>query len=395
MKNLRIQNFAQIEDVNVKFGDLTLITGPQATGKSLFLQWVKLTADAADVMADFKWYGLGWNNPKAFCDLYFGNGYGGSWSGTKTKVQINSRDITLPQLLKSRISANKTNGVYYIPAHRSLLMGDGWPRPFQQYFSDTPYVARCCSELLRKLLVSDEGSKQLFPVDRQFKRGLRDLIDDAIFHGASLQQSQDKGRQQLTLQFDQHSPRRQEQSRQSIAYMSWTTGQREFIPMQLAMYDLLPRAAKSKLPHIEHVILEEPEMGLHPNAIMVTLSLVADLLSRGYKVTLATHSPLIVAAAWAIERLQQFKSKSAAYTELLGLPTGFNAQAKALSDARVRAYYFDYNTSRRVCSYDISKLDPASDNAMESGWGGLSGTAGYFNQIVAQEANRAYAKKSS
>jgi predicted ATP-dependent endonuclease of OLD family len=35
---LRIGNFAQIEDADVSFGDLTLLIGPQATGKSLVLQ---------------------------------------------------------------------------------------------------------------------------------------------------------------------------------------------------------------------------------------------------------------------------------------------------------------------------------------------------------------------
>ncbi|MDI9334035.1 MAG: AAA family ATPase [Cytophagales bacterium] len=392
MKRLQIQNFAQIENVDIRFGDLTLITGPQATGKSLFLQWVKLANDAAEVLSDFKQYGLGWSSPESFLDAYFGSGYGSSWSETKTKIHVDAKLKTLPQLLKSRTRKNKLDGVYYIPAHRSLLMGDGWPRPFHQYFSDTPYVARQCSELLRTLLVSDEGNKQLFPEDRRFKKDLRAMIDGAIFHGASLQQSLDKGRQQLTLRIDDHSQTPQGKNRQTIAYMGWTAGQREFIPLQLAMYELLPRAAKPKLSHIDHVILEEPEMGLHPNAIMVTLCLVADLLQRGYKVTLSTHSPLIVAAVWALEQLQHCKADEATYINLLQMPPSFRQQATTLGQTKIRAYYLDYNASGRVVSRDISKLDPNSNDAIEAGWGGLSSTAGHLTQVVAQEMNRARAR---
>ena len=53
--------------------------------------------------------------------------------------------------------------------------------------------------------------------------------------------------------------------------MTWTAGQREFTPLLLGLYHLLPPRKLLKQPHIEWVIVEEPEMGLHPQAITVFL----------------------------------------------------------------------------------------------------------------------------
>ena len=42
MKSLKIKNFGPIGNVDVKFGDLTFLVGPQASGKSLFWELLKL-----------------------------------------------------------------------------------------------------------------------------------------------------------------------------------------------------------------------------------------------------------------------------------------------------------------------------------------------------------------
>ena len=43
---LRIENLGPIRQAEVAFGDLTVIVGPQATGKSIFLQTLKLVLDS-------------------------------------------------------------------------------------------------------------------------------------------------------------------------------------------------------------------------------------------------------------------------------------------------------------------------------------------------------------
>src|SRR5438270_819370 len=57
---LSIRRVAHIEDAHVRFGDLTVLVGPQATGKSILLQFHKLLVDVGCVLAEMKRYGLAW-----------------------------------------------------------------------------------------------------------------------------------------------------------------------------------------------------------------------------------------------------------------------------------------------------------------------------------------------
>ena len=52
MKRLRVTAFGPIQEADVKFGDLTVLVGPQASGKSLFVQLYKLIEDAPAIVAD-------------------------------------------------------------------------------------------------------------------------------------------------------------------------------------------------------------------------------------------------------------------------------------------------------------------------------------------------------
>ena len=45
MERLEVQSFGPIGKVSIEFGDLTLLIGPQASGKSIFLQLLKLLVD--------------------------------------------------------------------------------------------------------------------------------------------------------------------------------------------------------------------------------------------------------------------------------------------------------------------------------------------------------------
>jgi predicted ATPase len=54
VERLRIENFGPIVEAEVEFGDLTVFVGPQATGKSLFLQIFKLLQDRGLYGSDSK-----------------------------------------------------------------------------------------------------------------------------------------------------------------------------------------------------------------------------------------------------------------------------------------------------------------------------------------------------
>ena len=45
MDSFKITNFGPINKVDVQLGDLTILLGPQASGKTLFLQMLKLLVD--------------------------------------------------------------------------------------------------------------------------------------------------------------------------------------------------------------------------------------------------------------------------------------------------------------------------------------------------------------
>ncbi|MBM4433435.1 MAG: hypothetical protein FJ025_05485 [Chloroflexi bacterium] len=58
---LQLKNVGQIEDADIEFGDLTVLVGPQATGKSIFLQFLRLQLDTGYVIDEMGTHGLVWS----------------------------------------------------------------------------------------------------------------------------------------------------------------------------------------------------------------------------------------------------------------------------------------------------------------------------------------------
>ena len=58
------KNFGPIREVNVDLGDLTVLIGAQASGKSLFLQMFKLIKDRFAILKSLENYGFVVNNKK-------------------------------------------------------------------------------------------------------------------------------------------------------------------------------------------------------------------------------------------------------------------------------------------------------------------------------------------
>jgi hypothetical protein len=231
------------------------------------------------------------DEPEVLVDLIFGTGMAEAWEPL-TEVTFNRRKIQ-PRGL-TRIGNDKEK-VFFIPAHRSMLISDGWASPFMKLSTDVPVVARLFSQNLHERF-SGRGEGPLFPVDRVLKKEYRDQIDQAVFHGGSVAIEQDR----------QHARRlRLTHGEMHLPFMTWTAGQREFTPLLLGLYHLLPPRKLLKQPEIDWVIIEEPEMGLHPQAVTVVMLLVLDLLWRGYRVALSTHSPHVLTAVWMLRRLKE------------------------------------------------------------------------------------------
>lgn len=376
---LRISGFAQIESADFNFGDegdLTILVGQQATGKSLALQWLKLVTDAPAVRRDWERYGTNWRaNGDASRPLnqFFGEGIGSAWQQDRTRVLIDRRAVALNSLFhqaRGRSAGEPVEKTYYIPAHRALLLSDGWPKRFEQHGIGTPYVAKLQSERLARWLGDIDGA--VYPVERRLPNSLRRLFDACIFHGATVEIDRKAPQARLILRPGRRST--------AIPFMSWTAGQREFIPLLLALYELMPSGGGSRMRRAGHhdihtVILEEPELGLHPAALLAVCIAVLFLMERGYRVVISTHSPVVVDFAWALNSFSVAgRTGQRGLSSLLrsfGLGNESTALAKAVLHQQARTYYMGYAKPGQVHVKDISGLRADALDADERTWGHL------------------------
>ncbi len=58
MTALRLENIGPISVAYLSFGDLTVLVGPQASGKSIALQWLKLVEDLGPIQELLHVHGL-------------------------------------------------------------------------------------------------------------------------------------------------------------------------------------------------------------------------------------------------------------------------------------------------------------------------------------------------
>ena len=91
--------------------------------------------------------------------------------------------------------------------------------------------------------------------------------------------------------------------------MVWSTGQREFVPLLMGLYRLMPAGSARKKNNLNWVVIEEPEMGLHPQSISALLIVIFELMRRDYKVIISTHSshsvPELISLPGTIKRLKK------------------------------------------------------------------------------------------
>ena len=302
----------QITEASLTFGDLTVFVGPQATGKSIALQMLKLVVDAGQVQEEMRKYGLDWSRQlPRFLDVYFGEGMHGIWKAGSSRIQWDGSSVDLEKMAK-RQQRVKVESLFFIPAQRVLTLRDGWPRPFTDYAPGDPFAVREFSERLRVLVEQEFGGESLFPQPRRLKSEFRQLLERDVFSKFSLKIDKVRSQKRLVLGTG-NDP-------ENLPYMVWSAGQREFVPLLLGCYWLMPPTKVSRRGDIEWVVLEELEMGLHPRAISVVLLLVFELLARGYRVCLSTHSSQVLDAIWALKHLRESNAKPEALLEVFGAP---------------------------------------------------------------------------
>lgn len=381
MEHFKIKSFGPIEEADVQFGDLTLLVGPQASGKSIFIQLLKLLQDKSHIRRVLQQYNYIWGkDADKILDLYFGEGMSKIWKANSS-IQLDektySKNFLLPKSGRYESTADAEETLFYIPAQRILSVADGRPRQFMEFDSSTPFVLRQFSETLRQMLQNGMGKlESIFPINKRLKEPLRESFNDSIFHNGKVVMDERSGQKKLRMQVDN----------MSVPFIAWSAGQKEFMPLLLGFYWLCPPSKVSKKDNVKYVVIEEPEMGLHTQAIKSVILQIIDLLSRGYKVIVSTHSPVLLEFAWAFNLLKQSKVSDKALFELFDLrktaPTN-RLFDKILSTKTIKTYYFD-RINEKVVTKDISSLDAGSDDKDIAGWGGLSAFAGKVTDIVSK-----------
>lgn len=388
--NLKICNFGPIREAEIEFGDLTLLIGPQASGKSLSLELLKLIIDRQHIVSTLRNYNyiLSKTDARNILEWYFGEGLSGLFKDN-TEITWEGMPFSLQSLLRTVSSKKKTSeaqmeAVFYVPAQRILSIADGRPKNFMEYDVSSPYVLRRFSEILRVFMQGGLGNPDtIFPMRNRLKGAVKNSIKDTIFHDGKI--VIDKSGEQRKMKLEINNMR--------VPFMAWSAGQREFMPLLLAIYCLSgPPTQVINKEDYQWVVIEEPEMGLHPRAIQSVLLEVIELMQSGYKVVISTHSTTFLEFVWAFNNLQsldeeEFKTAMCEMFDLRKNSTAANL-FDHLKERTVKTFYSaKQNKLGGVTFTDISTLDAFSEDTDISEWGGLSSFAGKSSDIVSRYGN--------
>lgn len=379
MKTLKINHFGPVDELDITLGDLTLFVGPQASGKSLVLQLIKLITDRKHIRKTLEQYGFSWGSDEgAILNRYFGEGMAAVWND-KTKLVIDGKTIDKNILLPKQRENIKdaTEKLFYIPAQRVICLQEGWPRFFTAYEDSVPYVLRHFSEAIRLFMEASYGkySDSVFPKPQNLKSPLRAAFNKSIFHDGIIKLDT-LGKKRFMLEI----------GNSMLPYLTWSAGQKEFMPMLLSFYYLCPASKSARKDDVKFVVIEEPEMGLHPQAIIAITLQVIDLLSRDYKVIVSTHSPVILEFAWAFQFLKEAKLKEDALYKLFNLKKSKPLNRLfdgIIQNKTIHSFAFTQSDSGFKVK-DISTLDAGSADPDIAEWGGLSSFSSRASDIISE-----------
>ncbi len=390
MKNLQVSNLGQIKEANINFGDLTLFVGPQATGKSILLQFIKLMLDSPKILSDLEQNGYDISSDIAnIFEIYFGEGMRNIRTA-KTQIWMDEQLIDFEERLNVKSNFKKiyyspiNETAFFVPAQRVTTIVNGWPRPFSDFDLGDSYVVREFSEKLRSIIQNEflgiHEDSSIFPNPGNMYKKVYQEIEKSIFPGASVWLKIVGMRKQFYLQVGENS----------LPITLWSAGQREFIPL-LFSFDWLKsiqERVSSELIATQWVVIEEPEMGLHPQAILSVILMCLDLIHSGYRLIISTHSPVLLEAVWAIRFLQRENSDVQYLYQLFNLEPSDSMTAlfeNILQNKTFLTYYFDQQDDG-VHVKNISTLYPGDLDDAIAEWGGLTSFSSRASDVVSQAA---------
>ena len=384
--NIKLKNLGPIKEADITLGDLTVLVGPQASGKSIFLQTLKLILDGPHI----SWY-LAQQNIKFkksqtrdFIDNYYGSGMGDM---LKQKTHISARMGSAPKKGSLETIVPKTipkqepaERMFYIPAQRVLSLSEGVSQNFGNFSFRDPYVFRYFAHRIHTMLQTEfNNTTTVFPASQRFSKVVRDKIGDTIFTADTELKIEEQG-------FAHALVLKKKGLQGSWSYLAWSAGQREFVPMLLGLYWLCAPSGKPKRDKLEWVVIEEPEMGLHPNAMETVLLLALELLRRGYKVVLSTHTPVVPDLVWAISHIATNNGTDKDLRALLNVKS--HPAISKITESALKKHYRCYYFEQGQAVKDITTLDPWDDDDAISEWGYLTSFSSRASRVVAKVVGR-------
>ena len=121
LERFQLRSIAQIECTDIAFGDFTVFVGPQASGKSILLQFVKLVLDTGYIHDQLRKHGIDWDSDYLqFLDVYLGQGMHRIWHAEKSEILCNGKSIAI-ETLATPHRRSAVSRVFYIPAQRVPL----------------------------------------------------------------------------------------------------------------------------------------------------------------------------------------------------------------------------------------------------------------------------------
>lgn len=382
MRNkLYIENFGPIGNIEMEFGDLTFVVGPQAGGKTIALETLKLAIDSKAIIDVLNKNNYLTGKVENVINLYYGKGMAAMWR-PETRIELNGTPFEKKDLAPNVGKEKPSETVFYIPAQRVTSILEGAGKSFSSYSTETPFVNRMYGDVMQRF-IQNGIDKQiiLFPKSTRLKSQMRRRFDDSIYHGAQVELDESDMQRRLVLSV----------GGSKLPVTGWSAGQREFTPLLLGIYCLTGAPQKIlRSQDYTTVIIEEPEMGLHPKAIVDVILQILELVQgekgnekskHKYQVIVSTHSSLFIDFAWAFNKIKTISDsqiRDNALYELLGI--GDDPQMRkmlsGIFDKEIRTCYLGKDNSTVYShSQDISILDVWDDDPIVSEWGGMTSFA--------------------
>ncbi len=390
MKKLLIENFGPIGKADIELGDLTILVGPQASGKTIALETLKLVMDNGSIIDKLNKSNYITSRVNNVLNLYYGKGSAVMWK-EKTHIEVDGVVFGKERLSPTMGKDGSQESIFYIPAQRVTSVAEGAGKSFGLFGFGTPYVNRQFGDTVQRFIQNGIGQQTvLFPMKTRLKSQMRRRFNNSIYHGAKVELDEENLTKQMVLNVEGSK----------LPVTVWSAGQREFTPLLLGFY-CLTGAPQNVLRNdlYKTVIIEEPEMGLHPKAIIDVLLQILELIQgekgkngprRGYQVIMSTHSSLFLDFAWAfdiISKCHDDQIRNTALYDLLGVGDDIPMMRmlEGVFDKKIKTYYLGkMKDEEGSISQDISALDVWDDNPVMSEWGGMTTFASIASDIVAK-----------